>query len=52
MKYRLRVKVSKRNWKTGLNVYDTMDQAKARQKELKVHGIESIIVDEFGCKIR
>lgn len=52
MKFRLKVKVTKRTWKTGINVYNTIEEAKNRQAELKMTGIESIIVDEFGGKLR
>lgn len=51
MKFRLKVKMSKRNWKTGIVVYNTIDEAKERQTELKIVGIDSIIVDEFGGKL-
>ena len=52
MKFRLKVQVSKRKWKTGIVIYNTIGEAQARQSELKsVHGINSIIVDELGGKI-
>lgn len=52
MKYRLKVRVSKKMWKTGLVVYNTHEEAETRRKELKIHGIESIIVDEFGGQLK
>lgn len=48
MKYRLKVRVTKKMWKTGLVVYNTHEEAQNRKDELKTFGIESIIVDEFG----
>ena len=52
MKYRLKVQMAKRKWKTGIVTYNTISEAEARQKELKsIHGINSIIVDELGGKI-
>lgn len=51
MKYRLRVKASKKKWATGLVVYDSYVKAKARQEELSKLGIVSVIVDEFGVKL-
>ena len=35
MKFRLKVQVTKREWKTGIVVYDTLEEAKTRQKNLK-----------------
>lgn len=52
MKYRLNVKVSKRMWKIGLPVYNTIEEAKERQAELRMVGIDSIIVDELGGKLK
>lgn len=53
MKFRLKVQVSKREWKTGIVVYDTFEEAQTRQKKLKsVHNINSIIVDEFGGQLK
>ena len=47
-KFRLKVRVSKNDWRTGLVVYNTYEEAENRKKELRAHRIESIIVDEFG----
>ena len=52
MKFRLKVNVKGRTWKLGLNVYETYEDAIERQTELKVIGIKSIIVDEFGGKLK
>lgn len=52
MKYRLKVRVSKKVWKTGLVVYNTHEEATNRVNELKTFGIESIIVDEFGGQLK
>lgn len=52
MKFRLKVQVSKRKWKTGIVVYNSYNEAKARQEELKNnHNINSIIIDELGGKL-
>lgn len=42
--YRLKVKVNKTKWKTGIRVYDTYEKALNRQDELKGIGIVSIII--------
>lgn len=52
MKFRLKVKVSKKMWKTGIMVYNTLEDARMRQAELKLVGIDSTIVDEFGGKLK
>lgn len=52
MKCKLKIRISKRKWKTGIVVYNSYKDAKVRQDELKnMHNIESIIVDELGNKI-
>lgn len=51
MKYRLNVKVNKRMWKLGIVVYNTILEAQIRQEELRLVGITSKIVDEFGGKL-
>ena len=51
MKYRLKVKMSKRMWKLGINTYDTIEEARMRQAEMKLVGIDSVIVNELGNKI-
>lgn len=51
MKYRLNVKVNKRKWRLGIVIYDTFLEAQVRQKELRLVGITSKIVDEFGGKL-
>lgn len=48
MKYRLKVKMSKVRWKLGIIIYDSYENAKARQDELRSIGITSIIVDDLG----
>ncbi len=52
MKYRLKVKVSKKMWKTGLVVYNSYEEAMNRKNELKTFGIHSIIVDELGGSLK
>lgn len=52
MKFRLKVKMTKRTWKLGIKVYNSVEEAEARKAELKAIGIESIIVDEFGGKLK
>lgn len=53
MKYRLKVQVSKRKWKLGMVVYNSYNEAEVRQNELRsMHGINSIIVDELGNKLK
>lgn len=52
MKYRLKVKVSKKMWKTGLIIYNTYEEAMNRKNELKTFGISSIIVDELGGNLK
>ena len=52
MKFKLKVQVSKSKWKLGIRAYDTLIEAENRQKELIACGIKSIIVDEFGGKIK
>lgn len=52
MKYRLKVKVSKKMWKTGLVIYNSYEEAMDRKNELKTFGINSIIVDEFGGQLK
>lgn len=52
MKFRLKVQVTKKMWKTGIKVYNTIEDAKVRQEELKLVGINSIIVDELGGKLK
>ena len=52
MKYRLKVMVSKKMWKTGLVVYNSYEEAMNRKNELKAIGINSIIVDEFGGNLK
>ena len=48
MKYRLKVKCSRRVWKLGINVYSTLEEANARVEELKKVGITAkAIVSEF-----
>lgn len=49
--YRLKVMVNKRNWKIGINLYDTYLDAQIRQEELRLIGIKSIIIDKNGSKI-
>lgn len=51
MKYRLNVKVNKRMWKLGIVVYNTILEAQIRQEELRLVGITSKVVDEFGGKL-
>lgn len=51
MKYRLNVKVNKRMWKLGIVVYNTILEAQIRQEELRLIGITSKVVDEFGGKL-
>lgn len=51
MKYRLKVKVTKKMWKLGIVEYDTYLDAQIRQEELRLVGIKSIIVDHLGGKI-
>lgn len=51
MKYRLKVRMSKRIWKLGIVVYNTIEEARMRQAEMKLVGIDSIIVNELGDKI-
>lgn len=52
MKYRLKVQISKRKWKTGIVVYNSLNEAQVRQKELKeVYNINSRIVDELGANL-
>lgn len=51
MKYRLNVKINKRMWKLGIVVYNTILEAQIRQEELRLVGITSKIVDEFGGKL-
>lgn len=48
MKYRLKVKMGKARWKLGIIIYDSYENAKARQVELRAYGITSKIVDELG----
>lgn len=52
MKFRLKVKATKKMWKLGLHVYDSYEDAAKRQNELKSHGIKSVIVDELGGKLK
>lgn len=52
MKYRLSVKVNRKSWKLGIIVYDTYLDAQVRQEELRLVGITSKIVDEFGGKVK
>lgn len=52
MKYRLRVNVTSKVTKLGINVYDTFLKAQTRQLELDMIGIKSVVVDEFGGKIK
>ena len=51
MKFRLRVKTSKRSWKMGIRVYNSIEEAKNRKEELKAVNITSVIVDELGNKL-
>lgn len=51
MKYRLNVKVNRSRWKLGIVVYNSYLEAQIRQEELKLVGITSKIVDEFGTKV-
>lgn len=46
MKYRLKVKYTKRSWKLGINVYDTIEQANARVAELKRVGIAAKVIED------
>lgn len=46
MKFRLKVKYTKRSWKTGINVYDTIEQANARVEELKKVGITAKVIED------
>lgn len=52
MKYRLKVKMSKKSWKTGIVIYNSYEEAMNRKNELKTFGIDSIVVDEFGDKLK
>lgn len=49
--YRLKVKISSRRWKTGINTYETYLEAQIRQEELRLIGIKSIIVNGLGGQI-
>ena len=49
--FKLKVKVGKRKWKIGIKEYDTYLDAQIRQEELKLKGIQSIIIDDIGGKI-
>lgn len=51
MKYRLNVKVTKRKWMIGIVEYETYLDAQIRKEELRLIGIESIIVNHLGGKI-
>ena len=46
MKYRLKVKYTKRTWKTGIQVYNTIEEANARVEELKKVGIISKVIED------
>lgn len=48
MKYRLNVKVTRNRWKLGIVVYNSYLEAQIRQEELRLIGISSKVVDEFG----
>lgn len=49
--YRLKVKVNKKTWKIGMNIYDSYLDAQIRQEELRLIGIRSIIINSDGSKI-
>lgn len=49
--YRLKVKVTKRKWKLGINTYQSYSEALRRQEELKSIGIISVIVNGLGGQI-
>lgn len=51
MRYRLKVKMGKARWKLGIIIYDTYENAKARQDELRAYGIASKIVNELGGEV-
>ena len=49
--YRLKVKVNKTRWMSGIITYNTYLEAQIRQEELKLVGIKSIIINSDASKI-
>ncbi len=49
--YRLKVKVNKTKWMTGIIEYNNYLNAQIRQEELRLAGIKSIIINSDGSKI-
>lgn len=46
MKYRLKVKSTKTIWKIGINIYNTLEEANVRVKELEKIGITSKVIKD------
>lgn len=50
--YKLKVKVSKRRWGLGINEYATIEDAQRRVAEMAKAGIQAIVVNSDGSKLK